>query len=99
VNINEAALNHSEEPRKAVQAVRVDAVAVGVGEKLSTAAGALRLKSELQQHAQKNVVKILVRDSKHRPCSRLMSATQISLRERSHASTCRMAAQQAHSHL
>src|ERR1700680_4021995 len=51
VNINEAALNHGEETRKAVQAVRVDAISVGFGKKLSAALGAPWLESDLQQHA------------------------------------------------
>ena len=74
MNVNQAALNHGKESRKTVQAVRVDAVAVGFGEKLGTAAGSLGLKPKLQENAHESVEKILIGDSKHELFPRLIPA-------------------------
>jgi hypothetical protein len=75
VDVDQAALNHGEESRESIQAVRVNAIAVGLGKQLSAAAGTTRLEAQLQQRSQESVDEILISDSNHFAVSQTRTTT------------------------
>jgi len=65
LNFDQTVLDGTHKARKAVQAVRINSVACGLDEKLSTAPASFFRETELQQNAQQSVQQLLVRHSDH----------------------------------
>ena len=65
MDVDDAAVDHADELRETVQAVRVDAIAAGVGEEAGAESGAIAFKAEIQEDSRENILEFFVGNSEH----------------------------------